>query len=87
MSPQELSAIKTKAAESGLNISEYIRRTAMGSTIKKRQNLESDKILFHLAKIGANLNQLALQANLGNYNSEDVDLASLNLSLFIKQIK
>lgn len=87
LTPQEATIIEEKAKDSGLTLSEYIRRTATGKTVKKRRNLETDKILYQLSKIGANLNQLSKQANIGSYDRNEVVLASRELTEFIKSIK
>ena len=43
--------------------STYIRRTALGAVPRRRPNQVQTDIVYHLAKIGANLNQLAHHAN------------------------
>lgn len=86
LTPDEEKIIEVKAKESGLTISEYIRKTATGAKVKKRPNLETEKILYQLAKIGANLNQLTRQANIGNYNQNEIDIASKELTQIIKKI-
>lgn len=87
LTQKESIIIEEKAKDSGLTISEYIRRAAIGKTIKKRRNLDSDKILYQLAKIGGNLNQLAKNANSGNYNKSEIDLATQELLNILQDMK
>lgn len=57
--PLDKEAVKQRAKEAGLSMSEYIRRQAVNGkvTIKQTNQLSPD-LMMELRKIGVNLNQL-----------------------------
>jgi len=81
---EELNIINQKTKETNLTTSEYLRTTALGNKTKKRRNVESEKAVYELSKIGANLNQLSKQANIGKYNEEKINQATESLINAIK---
>ena len=64
----EYKVISESARESGLNNSVYIRKILLGYKVRKRKNVNSEKAIYELSKIGNNLNQIAKRANIGNYD-------------------
>ena len=59
--PEERDILRFNAALHGMSMSDYIRQTCLG--IRLRKTLEEKQRLRELARIGANLNQLARWAN------------------------
>lgn len=59
--PEERDAMRLNAGVHGLSMSDYIRQTCLG--IRLRRTPEEKRRLRELARIGANLNQLAKWAN------------------------
>lgn len=59
--PEERDTLRLNAGVHGLNMSDYIRQTCLG--IRLRRTPEEKRRLRELARIGANLNQLAKWAN------------------------
>jgi len=49
--------IQSKAAQAGIGISEYLRRTALSGKVVVQQSQTDFELLFQLKKIGVNLNQ------------------------------
>jgi hypothetical protein len=58
-SKNEYFILKEKAAKAGVNTSEYIRQTAIYSTIKSRLTEEERQIVKVLVGMSNNLNQIA----------------------------
>jgi hypothetical protein len=50
--------IETKAAQLGLSVMEYQRRTALGLRIRPRRPSADDRLLSELNDLGVNLNQI-----------------------------
>ena len=58
---EEKTAIDFAAVEAGLSLSDFVRQRLMGTRL--RRTAEERETIRHLARIGANLNQLARWAN------------------------
>ena len=61
----ELAHVEEQARAAGLDVSEYVRRRALGGRIAARRAATDDRALDELNRIGVNLNQLAHAANMG----------------------
>ena len=61
MFPEERDILRFNAGLHGMSMSEYIRQTCLG--IRLRKTPEEKRRLRELARIGANINQLARWAN------------------------
>ena len=59
--PEERDIIRFNAEPYGMSMSDYIRQTCLG--VRVRRTLEEKRRLCELARIGANINQLARWAN------------------------
>jgi hypothetical protein len=59
--PEERSLLHLNAGLQGMTVSDYIRQTCLG--VRLRKTPEEKKRLHELARIGANINQLARWAN------------------------
>lgn len=76
--PEERAAILAKADAAGLSLADYCRAAALEAPLRVRQYREIDPYTRHqLAKIGANLNQLARHANAGRWPAYDALEAAL----------
>lgn len=64
VSSDELAAIKAKAAQSGLTMSEYQRQTLMNGVVIVRDSLADESLIRHLSAIGNNLNQLVRKSHI-----------------------
>ncbi len=73
LSKKELEIIKKKAKESKLNVSEYIRQSALnGFVIVKNEKAKTD-FIYELNKIGTNINQVTKLCNtVGSVDREDL---------------
>lgn len=60
LTPEDDQAIRDRAAQAGLSVSEFMRRAALGVSIQVQL---SPADLDNLRKIGGNLNQVARYAN------------------------
>ena len=63
MSPVERRAVAERADLCGQCLSTYMRRVALGSIPRARPRRIEQKVVYHLGRIGTNLNQLARIAN------------------------
>jgi hypothetical protein len=63
LSPEERRRIRERADECGIGASTYMRETALGSIPRARPRRLEQKAVYHLGRIGNNLNQLAHIAN------------------------
>lgn len=63
LTPGELAVIRGKAHAAGLPVSTYLRRVALGKRVRARRGQVDRDAIYHLSKIGNNLNQLARAAN------------------------
>ena len=61
--PEETRLITAKAERCGLSRSKYLRDLALGHSPKERPNFQAREAIYHLSRIGNNLNQLAHHAN------------------------
>ena len=76
LAPEERAAIEAAAEHAGLTPGSYARRVLLGAPapreVRRRpaERQELARLLGELGKIGGNLNQLAYQANIGNFPVE-----------------
>lgn len=61
--PGESAIIAGRAKAAGLSVSEFLRRAALGQRVRARRDQANRDLIYHLSKIGTNLNQLAHVAN------------------------
>lgn len=70
--PEERDAMRLNAGVHGLSMSDYIRQTCLG--IRLRRTPEEKRRMRELARIGANLNQLAKWANTYKRSAEALEI-------------
>ena len=70
--PEERDIIRFNAEPYGMSMSDYIRQTCLG--IRLRRTPEEKRRLRELARIGANINQLARWANTYKRAAEAVEI-------------
>ena len=70
-------AIKKRAGESGMLISEYIRQAVVSAEVTPRLNRQDADTIRKLAGEANNLNQLAHRANAGGFALVAVELVKL----------
>ena len=70
-------AIKKRAGESGLPISEYVRQAVVSAEVIPRLNKQDADTIRKLAGEANNLNQLAHRANAGGFALVAVELVKL----------
>ena len=64
LSPRELNSIRDRAAEAGLSVSEFIRQSALSSSVRAAPEI-SIRQWSELAPLASNLNQIAKRLNAG----------------------
>ncbi len=57
--------VQERARHCGLPPTVYVRQTALGSVPRQRRRARESDIVYHLGRIGNNLNQLARRHNAG----------------------
>ena len=72
--PEERDILRFNAGLHGMSMSEYIRQTCLG--IRLRKTPEEKRRLRELARIGANINQLARWANTYKRTAEAVEVVT-----------
>ena len=72
VTPAEKAAFEFAAAEAGLSWSDFVRQRLSGARI--RRTSEEREAFRHLARIGANLNQLARWANTHKSQAEALEV-------------
>lgn len=70
-------AIKKRAGEAGLRVSEYVRQAVVSAEITPRLNRQDADTLRKLAGEANNINQLAHRANAGGFAKVAVELVKL----------
>ena len=60
---EEADLLTERAARCGLSRSAYIRQTSLGHSPAERPSFLEREAIYHLSRIGNNLNQLAHHAN------------------------
>lgn len=63
LSEDERRTIRTRAEECGKPTSTFVRELALGSVPRARPGHIEERLVYHLGRIGNNLNQLARRAN------------------------
>lgn len=79
VTPAEKEAIALKAATQGQTVTDFIRQRALGYRLRQTP-LEKEHVR-QLARIGANLNQLARWANVHKNRAEALDVLTALVSL------
>ena len=69
---EEKAAFEFAAAEAGLSLSDLVRQRLMGGRL--RRTAEERETARHLARIGANMNQLARWANTHKSHAETIEI-------------
>lgn len=59
----ERAIVRARAHAAGLTVSAFLRRAALGQQVRARPGQVRRDAVYHLSKIGTNLNQLAHAAN------------------------
>ena len=70
--PEERDVLRLNAGLRAMTVSDYIRQTCLG--LRLRKTPEEKKRLHELARIGANINQLAKWANTHKRAAEAVEI-------------
>lgn len=70
-------AVRKRASETGLRVSEYVRQAVVSAEITPRLNRQDTDILRKLAGEANNINQLAHRANAGGFAKVAVELVKL----------
>lgn len=70
-------AVKLRAAEVGLKISEYVRQAIVSAKVTPRLNRQDADTIRRLAGEANNINQLAHRANAGGFALVSVELVKL----------
>ena len=70
-------AVRKRASEAGLRVSEYMRQAVVSAEITPRLNRQDTDILRKLAGEANNINQLAHRANAGGFAKVAVELVKL----------
>ena len=70
--PEERDLLRLNAGLQAMTVSDYIRQTCLG--VRLRKTPEEKKRLHELARIGANINQLAKWANTYKRTAEAVEI-------------
>lgn len=63
LSEDERRTIRARAEECGKPTSTFVRELALGSVPRARSGRLEEKLVYHLGRIGNNLNQLTRRAN------------------------
>lgn len=79
VTPAEKEAIAAKAAAQGQTVTDFIRQRALDYRLRQTP-LEKERVR-QLARIGANLNQLARWANIHKHRAEALDVLTALVSL------
>ncbi len=64
-SPTQWARIEEYALSCGLKPTTYVRRTALKTVPRQRRRARESAIVYHLGRVGNNLNQLARRHNSG----------------------
>lgn len=70
LSDAELAQVRVAAARAGMPISTFLRRAALGMSVRARPSGDQAALIRQLAAVGNNLNQLAREANIGRFPGE-----------------
>ena len=63
VSPEERRQLVDRAKLCDLALSTYVREAALGTRPRQRRGKLEQQAIYHLARVGSNLNQLARAAN------------------------
>jgi hypothetical protein len=61
LSPYEKTLTVNKARRANISISDFCRKAVLGKEVRYIEGM--DEIIYHLGKIGTNINQIAIAAN------------------------
>ena len=67
LSPKERDVLQERANKSGVPITSYIRKTALGKSLREKPDEEFYDYMNYLRTISNSLNQIAVKANTYNY--------------------
>ena len=70
-------AVRKRAGEAGMRVSEYVRQAVVSAQVKPRLNRQDADTLRKLAGEANNINQLAHRANAGGFALVAVELVKL----------
>lgn len=76
-SPKQWASIKERALHCDMKPTTYIRQTALGAVPRQRRRVYESDLVYHLGRIGNNLNQLARRHNSGEPVARAEVLAAL----------
>lgn len=82
----ELAAVEAAAALVGLDVSEFIRRRALGAKIPPAKAAADAQMLADLNRIGVNLNQIAKAANIGKTLEGQLAAALVELQALMAKV-
>ena len=85
LTSEERTAVETKALASGLALSTFVRKVALGQRVVSLPTTNAEQ-WEKLARLSANLNQLARAANSGSAVSVDPDLLAA-LSVQVRRLR
>ncbi len=71
MTAAELAYIAEQAHTAGLDVSEYVRRRALGGRVVARRAATDDRTIFELNRVGVNLAQIVKRLNMTGDVAED----------------
>lgn len=78
LTPEERRVLEQRSAACELTVSTYMRRVALGAVPRQSAGTAGRATLYHLGRVGNNLNQLAHKANsTGRLTAERALLAAL----------
>lgn len=88
LSPRELNSIRARAEEAGLTVSEFIRQSALSSTVRVAPTV-SIRQWSDLAPLASNLNQIAHHLNAAPHDRLTLDdrQAIAALGVLLREIR
>lgn len=81
VSAEQRRKIRERAAECGLPVSTFVRKVALGSVPRARPRRLEKEAVYHLGRIGNNLNQLTRVANASGLVAEERHLRAVTEEL------
>lgn len=83
----ERAAVEVRAAQAGLELSEFCRRAILGQRVTAQPiRMAQAQLLAEINRIGVNLNQLARAANAGRPMPASVDAAVIEVRAVIERL-
>lgn len=84
LSGEDKERIRAMAKEAGVSVSEYVEKTMRGKNVFIL--LDGKEILHQISKIGTNINQLTMLANMGKITSPELSDVNHTLNRILKQM-